>query len=99
MGNFFEFVTADRRLTILKTLQEDPGYSQNIYVLQTCLAALGHETSLDLLKTDLAWLKEQGLVRLDLVAGVMVAKLTTRGDDVASGRTVVPGVKRPSPEL
>jgi hypothetical protein len=32
---------------------------------------------------------------VDDVEGVYVATLTTRGADVAAGRAVVPGVKRP----
>jgi Fe2+ or Zn2+ uptake regulation protein len=97
MGNFLEFVTSDRRLVILLVLMEDPGYSVNEYVLQTCLEALGHQVSLDRVKTDLEWLAEQGLVAASEVAGVKVARLTGRGADAATGKIIVPGVKRPRP--
>ncbi len=99
MGNFFEFITEDRRLMILRILAQDEGFSMNAYVLQSCLAAVAHEVSMDRLKTDLAWLAEQGLVGFEQVADLYVVRLTVRGTDVASGRTVVPGVKRPSPEI
>jgi hypothetical protein len=36
-------------------------------------------------------------VNLDAVADVTVARLTPRGADVACGRVVTPGVKRPEP--
>jgi len=95
---FSELVNADRRLVILRALEEDLGYDLNEYVLQSVLEALGHSVSLDRLRSDLAWLEEQGLVSLRDVVGVKVAKLTARGSDVATGRATVPGVKRPRPE-
>lgn len=92
-----ELIDADRRLVMLRVLVEDAGYSQNEYVIQTCLEALGHNVSQDRLRTDLAWLAEQGLITVETVANVRVARLTGRGADVAEGRTTVPGVKRPRP--
>ncbi len=99
MNNFLEFIAEDRRLSILKILEQDAGYSINAHVLQRCLEAVGHEVSMDRLKTDLAWLEEQSLVRLDMVAGLHVARLTSRGTDTARGRIVIPGVRRPRPEV
>jgi len=99
MGNFSDLVDEDRRLAILRTLAEDAGYSLNESVLQSCLDALGHNVSRDRVRTDLRWLEEQGLVRLDEVVSVLVATLTGRGTDVAAGRATVPGVKRPRPRL
>ncbi len=98
MCNFNEFITKDRRLMILKILEKDEGYSMNAYVLQSCLASVAHEISMDRLKTDLAWLEEQNLLHLETVVDLYVAKLTQRGADAANGRVVIPGVKRPSPE-
>lgn len=93
-----EYVTEDRRLAILRTLDCAEGYSMNESVLQAALERLGHKVSRDRVRTDIAWLAEQGLVESELVANgtVTVAKLTTRGQDVAAARTVHPGVKRPS---
>ncbi|MBP6582960.1 MAG: hypothetical protein KA204_05780, partial [Chromatiaceae bacterium] len=52
--------------------------------------------SFDAVRGDLAWLAEQGLV---LVTGgeIPVATLTVRGEDVARGRSQVPGVARKLP--
>jgi len=97
MNAFGELVDADRRLVILRCLNEDPGYNLNESVLQSMLEALGHNVSRDRIRTDLAWLKEQGLVTLDVVVSVQVATITGRGADVATGRVIVPGVKRPRP--
>jgi repressor of nif and glnA expression len=99
--NYAQLVTEDIRLVILRVLQQDPDYSHNEYIIQRLLARFGHNISTDKVRTELAWLEENGLIRTARTAGdtdVIVAKLTARGDDVGSGRTVVPGVQRPRPE-
>ncbi len=95
--NYRELLEADRRLVILKALAEDPGYSHNESVLQSVLDLFGHRVSRDQVRTLLSWLAEQGLVETETVASCLVARLTPRGADVAAGRVLVPGVKRPSP--
>jgi len=97
MADFSELIEADRRLVILRCLEEDAGYSLNESVIQTALEALGHNVSRDRVRTDLGWLKEQGLVSLSEVMGVQVAYITPRGAEAARGLIVVPGVKRPRP--
>lgn len=90
---------ADRRLAILRFLHEDPDYRLNDSLLASALEAIGHGASRDVLRTDLAWLMEQGLVTVEeVMRSLHVATLTERGADVATGRAVVPGVKRPSPK-
>ncbi len=101
MGDYAKFLREDRRLTILRVLCDAQGNTANHYVLQTILNTLGHSVSRDVVRGDLAWLAEQGLVNAAEItaagASVTVAALTPRGDDVAAGRAVVPGVKRPVP--
>lgn len=97
MSQFAELVTTDIRLVILRALAEDQGYSHNESVLQSVLEVFGHNCSRDRIRTELAWLAEQGLVTLRDAAGYLVATLTGRGGDVAEGRVIVPGVKRPRP--
>lgn len=97
--NYSEIVSADMRLVILRGLAEDADYSHNEHVLKSMLGYVGHKVSTDRLRTELAWLAEQGLVVVEDVAGVAVAKLTRRGNDTARGNVIVPGVKRPEPEL
>ncbi len=97
MSSYNDLIESDRRLVILRILEEDPGYSQNESVLQTCLDALGHGVSRDRVVTDLTWLAEQGLVTIEDVMSVKVATLTPRGADAATGRATIPGVKRPGP--
>lgn len=94
---FSEFARERRRLSALQLLAEAPGYSHNDGVLRAGLAAVGHAVSADALRGDLAWLAEQGLVAVEEVGEVRVARLTERGEDVAAGRAGCPGVARPRP--
>ena len=96
--NYCELVSADARLVILRMLAQDPGYSHNEYVLSAALASYGHKLSKDRIRTELAWLDEQQLIHLEDVSGVKVARLSSRGADVAAGTATCPGVKRPGPE-
>ena len=97
MSNFAKLVTEDRRLVILRFLDETPSRELNTSVLQSALDAYGHAVSRDQVETDCAWLSEQGLVDVEPVGPVKVVSLTARGEDVAKGRVVQPGVKRPGP--
>lgn len=96
--SYQQIVTEDRRLVILKILQESDHYSTNEHLLRSVLHSFGHNIGRDKLRTELSWLQEQNLVSVDTVSDVQIAKLTGRGIDVATGSSVVPGVKRPEPE-
>ncbi|WP_041725535.1 VpaChn25_0724 family phage protein [Megalodesulfovibrio gigas] len=95
--SFAKTLTEDRRLVILRFLSEAQGWHLNTAVLHTALDNYAHSVSRDQVETDAAWLAEQGLVTVEAVGPVRVATLTDRGLDVAEGRAVVPGVKRPGP--
>ena len=97
MSTYAQHIEEDRRLTILILLQEAAGYEANQFLLQSALDGFGHIVSMDRLRSDLAWLAEQGLVVVEATGGVPIAKLTARGLDVAQGRAIHPGVKRPRP--
>jgi len=99
MTSFAEHFTEDRRLAILLLLAAAPEYTANEFLLQSALANYGHSVPRDRVRTDLAWLAEQDLLVINTVGDLTVAKLSTRGNDVAAGRTTVPGVKRPAPGL
>ena len=96
--DFAAHMAEDRRLVILRILLESAAYTANEYTVLDMVGRFGHVISSDRLQADLDWLQEQGLAHSDDVAGVRIAKLTARGADVATGRTVVTGVKRPRPE-
>ncbi len=88
----------DLRLVVLRLLAESSGYRANESLLKMALADWGHVVSRDRVRSELSWLAEQGLTTLREIGGVMIAELTGRGGDVASGAAVAPGVRRPSPD-
>lgn len=96
-ADFKEFLRVDMRLVLLRVLVDMPAYRSNSSVLTSMLDKFGHSASRDQVKTELGWLDEQGLVTLIDAGDVRVATLTERGHDVAAGRAVVHGVKRPGP--
>lgn len=97
MKSFAEHMTEDRRLAILRFLAAAPGYSGNEGLLRQALLTIGHNVARDVLRTDIAWLAEQGLATTEELGDVWVATITPRGEDAAAGRAQVPGVKRPGP--
>ncbi|HGO5302399.1 TPA: winged-helix domain-containing protein [Vibrio harveyi] len=95
---FKELLQEDQRLVILRSLNEMDGYEANESIIDSCLDAYGHNISRDAVRTHIAWLEEQGLVKVREVTGCKIAQLTQRGEDVATGQARVPGVKRPRPQ-
>lgn len=85
---------ADRRRAILAALSLSPAYTLPHRALRAQVEAVGYAVSLDLLRSDIAWLGEVGLI--DLLE-LDHARLTDRGLDIALGRAQVPGVRRPEP--
>lgn len=97
--SFADFQTADRRLVLLRALEAAAQYRANAILLRRYCDTVGHVVSADQLETDLAWLKEQGLVQTEAAQGITIATLTPRGADVSAGRAQQPGVARPVPGL
>jgi len=90
-------LTAHLRLSILRVLDSAPARRANSSVIASVTHEFGISASRDQIRTELAWLAEQGLVTVEELGAVVVATLTDRGLDVAEGRAVAPGVQRPSP--
>ncbi len=97
MLSFDQLKTADMRLVILRSIADD-GDSLNESIIQDILDLYGHNVSRDRVRTEMRWLEEQGLVGIDDVSGILVARLTGRGVDVATGKACIDGVKRPRPK-
>lgn len=95
--SFADVMDQDRRLVVLKALEAAAGYRAAQFVLQRYCEQFGHKVSADRMRTDLTWLKEQGLIKLETPDNVYVATLTQRGLDAAGGLADVPGVARPAP--
>lgn len=86
------------RLTILRLLNEQPGYSANDSVLSMATESMGLHCTRDQMRGHLAWLEEQRLITVFKPTPMLiVAELTERGNDVAAGRSFAAGVQRPSP--
>ena len=86
---------ADQRLVILRLLSEALNYQSNCSFLNEGLGLLGYSVSRDTVRNQLRWLAAQDLVAITGVNSSLVATLTERGQDVAEGKAVVEGVKRP----
>lgn len=93
-----ERIAAGWRRLILDTLAAAGGYEASPDLLHMVLDGQLTRLSRDQLRTHLAWLAEQGLIRLESVGGLELARLTSRGQDVAADRAQVPGVARPLAE-
>lgn len=95
---YCDLITSDIRLVLLRLLKAAGGYSLNSSILHKLLGEkTGYQTSRDRVRSELSWLKEQGLVKLAEGIGCDIATITQRGLDVADGSATVPGVNRPSP--
>jgi len=94
--SYKDTITEHLRLTLLRLLFEDPDYTLNDSLMTDLTENFGFTPSRDKVRTELAWLAEQGLVELD-DGKIIIATLTERGADVARGRVTAPGIKRPSP--
>ena len=95
--NYAEHHSKHVRIAILRVLDAAPGCRANSSILHSALDDLGLTCTRDQVKGELAWLAEQRLVTNAETGALVVATITERGADVAAGRTVVPGVQRPSP--
>lgn len=94
--SYQQLLTEDQRLVILRILSELPSYKSNSSVLHNLLGGYGHDISRDKVRTELSWLSEQGLVKIEArTENVIIVVLTERGQDVAAGRSVVSGVNKP----
>lgn len=86
------------RLTILRLLSQAPAYSANSSILHQAAGSLGLNATRDQVRSEIAWLAEQRLVKsTEPSPGLFVATLAERGLDVQAGLAEVPGVQRPSP--
>ncbi|ASF47010.1 hypothetical protein CEK71_13530 [Methylovulum psychrotolerans] len=87
-----------RRLHLLKTLQVASGYRASADLLKMALQNMGDAAPTSVIKADLAWLEQLGLVSTTEHSGMTIALLRNEGVDVASGTSVVPGIARAQPE-
>ncbi len=89
----------DARLTILRALAGDRGYSLNHEILRTLVDRMTAITlDNDQVKAHLAWLEDRGAVTTESVPPFTLAKLTDYGLSLARGHATLEGVSRPRPD-
>ena len=96
--NFEQTLAQDRRLAMLRILLEVNGEA-NESVLCSGLESIGHSRMLtrENVRGDLRFLETAGAIRLSWFDGrIAVAHLLIRGEEIAKGKIVVEGIKRPS---
>lgn len=98
--SFAQIQAEDRRLIILRALDES-NYHANETVLKQVTEQLGHLPSRELIRADIGFLAEHGLIRLERLATqsgeLWIAHLLAGGRDVARGRAHA-GVARREPD-
>ena len=99
MSDVHARLRAHLRLAILRFLTKEAAFRANSsWLKDLCTDQAGFSVTRDQVRTELAWLAEQGLVTTsEAIEGLVVATLTERGGDVASGAAVAPGVLKPGP--
>ena len=88
----------DQRLRILQYLAAQGDYTAHEDLIGQGLAAHGHRVGRDVVRGQLTWLAEQGLVQLQAPGGFHVATVTRRGSELAQGVGSHPGVARVLPD-
>lgn len=97
MTAYLDYLMEHVRLAVLRWLQERPAHAGNDSLLATAMGELGLPITRDQLRAQIAWLEEQGLVRVQRPReSVLVVSLRERGAEVALGLAHVDGVQRPS---
>jgi hypothetical protein len=92
--SYTELIAQYHRRLVLDILAGDADYAHNEDVIGLGLEMFGERIGRDRLRTELHWLAEQGLVTIEGDA-LLKVRLTRRGEDVALGRAIAPGVSRP----
>jgi hypothetical protein len=87
----------DRRLSILRTLQNAEGYTANDSIVTRVVNMRGVTSTRDQVRSEIIWLGEQAMVKHETVEATMIATLTGRGLEIALGRATHPDITRPSP--
>jgi len=97
MSDFAEWEQHHLRLTILRGLLDAPNYTSNESIIARVAESFGFRRSRDHLKSQLRWLADVGVIKLQETEGFLIAELLRKGQDHLEGRIIVDGIKRPGP--
>ena len=89
-----KIITAERRRFILDILNLSDPPKLNHRALAVVLEQYGLRPADDVLRGDLRWLFERGLITIEYLDNILIAALTQRGRDASAGRLRVDGVSR-----
>lgn len=92
---FQKKATEDRRLVILRFLDEEEDGLMSASLMQDALSMMAHRVSRVQVLDDAAYLEKLGLLKIEYAGDVPLLRLTARGEEVARGIAAAPGVKRP----
>ena len=77
MTDFHDFARRDLRLTILKSLAMQPGFTGNEAILQFEAQAVGLTRSRDVIRTEMRHLENLGAIKVKEAGSVLVGTLMT----------------------
>ena len=86
----------DRRLVILRYLDEEPDGRMSVSLMTDALEIMSHCVPRTTVLEDAGYLEGLGLLRVEYVGSVPILRVTARGAEVAKGLIEVPGVKKPA---
>jgi Fe2+ or Zn2+ uptake regulation protein len=96
MNSYDDFNRRHRRLSILRILDGAPGYASNEAILTQMVNHFGIVSTRDQVRSEIAWLAEQGLVKSEDLQSLLVVKATARGSEIAQGLASHPDIARRS---
>lgn len=90
----------NQRMLVLQALYKDADYRLNTEMLQRLLKSFGHSCGLTEVNALVGHLERRGFVACErLENGMVIAKLTRAGQDLAEGNTTADGIDRPPVEV
>ncbi len=96
--SFDEHLSEDARLVIIRELAKQTDGRLNETIITAALDTFGHRRSREWVRTQINKLAELGAVTLTNAGSVLIASLTRAGQDHVERRSVISGIKNPSPE-
>lgn len=90
-----ELLRQDRRLSILRTLEESRAGANESQLERMCIAFQVWSTRAQV-RTEMLWLQQQGYVEIEDLEGYMRAVATDEGIKIALGQLGHPDITRPS---
>lgn len=92
-----QILAEDRRLVILRTLNEIASHEANESVLETVANQIGVPTTRNNIREDISYLEKAGCISISWYADkLMLVKLKQRGRYFLEGKELIQGIKSPS---